>query len=171
MLLGLGLKAMGVEVTPERVSEQVAASGPWGFLVFVGIVVGANIVQVPAWIFVAAAGMLWPFAQAMAISYLALVLAASVTFEVFGRAGGDALRAIDKPWIQKVLQTIDAHPIRGVAILRCFLLITPPVTVALAMSGLRRRDHLIGTAIGVVLPLVAILLAAGSVGELTTATE
>ena len=151
------LKLAGVEITPEQVTQYVEASGSWGMLVFAGVVVVANLMQIPAWIFVLAAGSLWSFPQALALSYASTLLAATVTFEVFGRAGGSALRGIQKPWMRRILDTIDARPVVGVALLRGFLLITPPVTVALAMSGVPRRAHLAGTAVGVV-PLLLILL-------------
>ncbi len=157
-LLAGGLKLAGVEVTPDQVAETVEASGSWGMVVFASVVVASNLMQIPAWIFVLAAGSLWPFSQALALSYASTLLAATVTFEVFGRAGGTALRDIEKPWMRKILDTIDARPVVGVALLRGFLLITPPVTVALAMSGVPRRAHLAGTAIGII-PLLVILLA------------
>lgn len=157
-LIAGGLKAAGVEITPEQVVAQVEASGSWGMLVFAGVVVAANLMQIPAWIFVLAAGSLWPFSQALALSYACTLLAATVTFEVFGRAGGTALRDVQKPWMRKILDTIDARPVVGVALLRSVLLITPPVTVALALAGVPRRAHFAGTAIGII-PLLVILLA------------
>ena len=163
VVLAVGLKVSGVEVEPATVVGWVRSSGPWGLLVYVGLVVAFNLVQVPAWIFVLAAGGVWSFPVALAASYTACMLAAAFTFEVFGRAGGDALRAIDKPWVQKVLSTIDAHPVRGVALLRAVMMIAPPATIALALAGVRRRDHLLGTAIGIVGPLLAILLLSGAI--------
>lgn len=163
VVLGLGLKLAGVDIDPETVVGWVQASGPWGLAVFVALVVGTNVLQVPAWIFVAAAGVVWPFPVAWGISYLACMLAAAFTFEVFGRAGGQALRGIDRPWMKKVLATIDAHPVRGVALLRALMMVTPPVTVAFALAGVRRRDHLLGTAIGIITPLLAILLVASMI--------
>ncbi len=162
--LGVGAKLSGVLLSPGDVVQMVQNSGPWGLGVFVALVVAANLVQIPAWIFVGAAGTVWPFWQSAVVSFVACMLAATVTFEIFGRAGGTPLRGMDRPWIQKILSTIDARPIRGVAILRSVFFIAPPITVALALAGVRRRDHFLGTAAGIVLPLIAILLTAGAVG-------
>ncbi len=155
--LGVGAKLSGVLLSPGDVVQMVQNSGPWGLGVFVALVVAANLVQIPAWIFVGAAG-------SAVVSFVACMLAATVTFEIFGRAGGTPLRGMDRPWIQKILSTIDARPIRGVAILRGVFFIAPPITVALALAGVRRRDHFLGTAAGIVLPLIAIRLTAGAVG-------
>lgn len=155
--VAVGLKLAGVEIDKESVVGWVHASGPWGLVVFVLLVVGTNVAQVPAWIFVVAAGTVWPLWQAWLVSYAACMVAATFTFEVFGRAGGQALRTMERPWVKKVLSTIDAHPIRGVALLRAAFMITPPITVALALAGVRRRDHLVGTAVGVLVPLTFIL--------------
>jgi len=157
-VLAGGLKASGVEVEPDAVVGWVRASGPWGLLVFVALVVVFNLFQVPAWIFVVAAGLIWPLPVAFAVAYGACVLAAVVTFEVFGRAGGTALRGVERPWMQKVLRSLDAQPVRGVALLRAVFMATPPITVALALAGVRRRDHLLGTLIGISFPMVLILL-------------
>jgi uncharacterized membrane protein YdjX (TVP38/TMEM64 family) len=149
-----------VEIDQQTVVGWVRASGPWGVVVFVALVVGTNVVQVPAWIFVLAANVVWPLPLAAGVSYVACLLAATITFEVFGRAGGTALRGVDRPWVRKLLDKVDAQPVRGVAFLRATMLITPPITVALALAGVRRRDHFLGTAIGII-PLLAILLLLG----------
>ena len=56
---------------------------------------------------------------------------------------------------------LDAHPIRTVALLRTITVMFPPVTGALALTQISAREHAVGSAIGMILPLTAILVAAG----------
>lgn len=151
------LKLAGVDIRPANVTEVVRASGGWGIAVFVVLVVLSNLAQIPAWVLVLGAGVVWDPITCWLVSYGACLVSAAITYEVFLRAGGKGLQEIDKPWLKRILDGIHAHPIRGVAILRAFLMIAPPVTVALALAGLSRRDHIIGTSIGIVIPLTVIV--------------
>lgn len=148
------LKLAGVDIRPANVTEVVRASGGWGIAVFVVLVVLSNLAQIPAWVLVLGAGVVWDPITCWLVSYGACLLSAAITFEVFLRAGGKGLQQIDKPWLKRIIDGIHAHPVRGVAILRATpLMIAPPVTVALALAGIRRRDHMVGTAMGIPLPL------------------
>ena len=108
-------------------------------------------------VLVVGAGVVWDPITCWLTSYGACMLSAAITYEVFLRAGGQGLRQMDKPWVKRILDGIHARPVRGVALLRAIFMIAPPVTVALALAGLRRRDHMLGTAIGVLIPLTGIV--------------
>ncbi len=151
------LKLAGVDIRPETVTELVRSSGGWGIAVFMVLVVVSNLAQVPAWVLVLGAGVVWDPIPCWVTSYVACLLSAAITYEVFLRAGGEGLKQVDKPWIKRILDGIHARPVRGVALLRALFMIAPPVTVALALSGLRRRDHMLGTALGVLVPLTGIV--------------
>ena len=155
--IGAALKLAGVDIRPANVTEVVRASGGWGIAVFVVLVIVANLAQIPAWVLVLGAGVVWDPVTCWVVSYGACLVSAAITFEVFLRAGGDGLQQMDKPWLKKILDGIHAHPVRGVAILRAMLMIAPPVTVALALAGIRRRDHMVGTATGILIPLTGIV--------------
>ena len=164
VLVGVGLRWAGVEVEPAAVSTLIRATGPWGLMCFVALAVVANVMQVPGWVFVVAAVWLWGPVEGWAISYFSCVLAAALTFGFYRKLGGEALAGVERPWIRKVLSTMQARPVRGIALLRAAFMVTPPITVALSLSGVRHRDHLLGTAIGIVPPLTLIVLGAGALG-------
>jgi len=151
------LKLAGVDIRPETVTEIVRSSGGWGIVVFVLLVVVTNLAQVPAWVLVLGAGVVWDPITCWATSYVACLISAAITYEVFLRAGGKGLKQVDKPWVKRILDGIHANPVRGVALLRALLMIAPPITVALALTGLRRRDHMLGTALGILIPLTGIV--------------
>ena len=58
-----------------------------------------------------------------------------------------------------LLHRLDQRPIRTVFILRLLLFLAPPLNYVLAMTNVRYRDYLIGSALGLVpgLLLVALL--------------
>ena len=67
--------------------------------------------------------------------------------------GGDALRQVRGKWAQRVLAQLDARPVAGVVLLRTLLQTAPALNYALAMSGVKFRDYLIGTLLGLPLPI------------------
>ncbi|MES2910430.1 MAG: hypothetical protein V4718_03525 [Pseudomonadota bacterium] len=63
--------------------------------------------------------------------------------------GGNALREIGGKWPQRLLAGLDAHPVKSVALLQTL----PALNYTLALSGLKFRNYLIGTLIGLPLPI------------------
>jgi uncharacterized membrane protein YdjX (TVP38/TMEM64 family) len=57
-----------------------------------------------------------------------------------------------------LLGRLDAHPVRVVALLRVVLIHSPQLNYALALSSLRYRDYLLGSALGLVLPVAVEVL-------------
>ncbi len=56
------------------------------------------------------------------------------------------------------MSQLDAHPIRNIVLLRMLFQTVPPLNYALAMSGIRFRDYLVGTLLGLPLPIMAYCL-------------
>ena len=56
-------------------------------------------------------------------------------------------------WALRLMARLDAHPIRNIVILRIFLQTVPALNYALAMSGVRFRDYLMATLLGLPLPI------------------
>jgi uncharacterized membrane protein YdjX (TVP38/TMEM64 family) len=125
------------------------------------VFVGAVVSQVPGLVFVFAAPALFHLPEAWFLCFVASNLAVILNFELVRRIGGQPLGKIQQPWLRKLFGALDAHPIRTVAILRTITVMFPPVTGALALTQISAREHAVGSAIGMVLPLTAILVAAG----------
>jgi uncharacterized membrane protein YdjX (TVP38/TMEM64 family) len=138
----------------------VARAGPWGPVVFVLVFVGAVVGQIPGLVFVGAAPALFHWPEAWLLCFIASNLAVVLNFELVRRIGGQPLAGIQRPWLRKLFDALDAHPIRTVAVLRIVTVMFPPVTGALALTQISARQHAIGSAIGMLLPVTAILLAA-----------
>ena len=129
-----------------------------GLLLFVALFALGNLVQIPGWVFVAAAvltlGRLWGGVA----TYVAAVTSCALTFATIRLIGGDTLRLIENRVAVRILRELDGHPVRSVALLRLLFQTAPPLNYALALSGIRFRAYLTGTLIGLPLPIAAYCL-------------
>jgi uncharacterized membrane protein YdjX (TVP38/TMEM64 family) len=145
----------------ERVRELVAQAGPFGPLAFLALFVGAVVAQVPGVVFVVVAPALFPWTVAWVLCWVASNLAVVANFELVRRVGGQPLVESEHPWLRKLFAGLEQRPVRTIALLRVVTIMFPPVTGALALTQVSARDHAIGSALGMALPLTLILAAAG----------
>lgn len=138
---------------PQAIRAKVQAAGPWGPLVVVGLTVASNFIQVPALPFILLSQATWGAVLGSVYAWMASFAATIVVYGVVKRAGGDAVQEIDKPWIKKLLGRLQERPILVVFLLRAVTIASPPVTYALALSGMKTRDYLLGSALGLIAPI------------------
>ncbi len=143
-----------------RVVEMVASAGPFAPLSFVALFVAAVAVQVPGLLFVALAPTLFSLEEAWLLSVVASNLAVVLNFELVRRLGGQPLAEIENKDLKKLFDRLEEQPLRTVILLRLITVMFPPVTSALALTKLRGRDHFVGSALGMLLPITALLFAA-----------
>ena len=124
-----------------------------GLILFVALFSLGNLIQIPGWVFLAAAvlalGRMWGFAA----TYVAAIVSCAITFEIIRALGGDALRSLDNRLAVRILRELDARPIVCVALLRLLFQTAPALNYALAMSGIKLRNYLIGSLIGLPVPI------------------
>ena len=124
-----------------------------GLLLFVLLFSLGNLIQIPGWIFLAAAvltlGQLW----GGVVTYFAAVVSCALTFLTIRALGGDALRQLKNRLAVRILGELDARPIGSVALLRLLFQTAPALNYALSMSGIGFRSYLIGTLLGLPLPI------------------
>jgi uncharacterized membrane protein YdjX (TVP38/TMEM64 family) len=124
-----------------------------GLLLFVLLFSLGNLIQIPGWIFLAAAvltlGQMW----GGVVTYVAAVVSCALTFLTIRALGGDALRQLKNRLAVRILGELDARPIGSVALLRLLFQTAPALNYALSMSGIRFRSCLIGTLLGLPLPI------------------
>lgn len=126
-----------------------------GLMVFILIFSLGNLVQIPGWIFLAAAVLALGRSWGGIATYVAAIISCTVTFFSIRFIGGDALRSLKGKLATRLLSQLDAHPIRNIVLLRMLFQTVPPLNYALAMSGIRFRDYLAGTLLGLPLPIMA----------------
>jgi uncharacterized membrane protein YdjX (TVP38/TMEM64 family) len=157
---GLGLTS-GLSV--EHLRELVHQSGAWGELVFVAVFVAAVVAQVPGVPFVALAPTLFRLPEAWALCFGASNVAMLINFALVRRFGGQPLAQLESPRLKRLLLQLDSNPVRTVALLRTLTVMFPPVTSALALTHVSSRDHAVGSALGMLVPVTAILLIGAAV--------
>jgi uncharacterized membrane protein YdjX (TVP38/TMEM64 family) len=138
----------------EEVRATVADAGPWGVLLYVAIFAAGELVHVPGMVFVAAGVLAWGRVAGFFVTLLASIVSVSVSFFVVRAVGGKALARIDKPFMRKLLDRLHARPILTIVILRAVFWLAPPLNYALALSSVRFRDYLVGSALGLVVPIL-----------------
>ena len=124
-----------------------------GLLVFVLVFSLGNLVQIPGWVFLAAAVLTLGKTMGGIATYVAACVSCVVTFVAIRFLGGSALRQMDNKFAKRLFQHFDAHPIRSILVLRMLFQTVPALNYTLALSGAKFRDHLIGTLLGLPIPI------------------
>ena len=124
-----------------------------GLLIFMALFALGNLIQIPGWIFLAAAVLSLGEAWGAVATYLGAMVSCVFTFWVIRLVGSDALRQVSGKWSGRLLGRLDAHPVRNIVLLRILLQTLPALNYALALSGVKFRSYLIGTALGLPLPI------------------
>ena len=133
--------------------QQIVEHQLSGLFIFILLFSLANLIQIPGWIFLAAAVLaLGPYIGAIA-TYMAAIVSCVMTFLVIRLVGGDVLRQLDNNVIKRILRHLDEQPIRSVVFARTLFQTAPPLNYALAMSGIKFRQYLAGTLLGLPLPI------------------
>ena len=86
-------------------------------------------------------------------TYLAAAISCCLTFFTIRWLGGDALRLLKNRFAIRLLSHLDERPVRSIFLLRCLLQTAPPLNYALAMSGVKFRQYLLGTLLGLPVPI------------------
>jgi uncharacterized membrane protein YdjX (TVP38/TMEM64 family) len=124
-----------------------------GLLIFVALFAVGNLIQIPGWIFLAAAVLALGKSWGGLATFLAAVVSCVFTFGVIKCLGGDALRQIKNKYAVRILSQLDRRPILSVFLLRMLMQTAPALNYALAMSGIRFKNYLIGTLLGLPIPI------------------
>ena len=124
-----------------------------GLILFVLLFSLGNLIQIPGWVFLAAAVLTLGQVWGGVVTYIAAVTSCVFTFVTIRALGGDALRLLQNRVAVRILRELDAHPIASVGVLRILFQTVPALNYALAMSGIRFRDYLIGTLAGLPVPI------------------
>lgn len=139
--------------TLEGIREAIADAGVWGFAVFLGAFALGELLHVPGFLFVAAAVLAYGRFVGGAAAYVGAVVSVIVSFAVVRGVGGRALGGLKNARVRRILDRLEERPVRVVALLRLLLWMAPPLNYALALSPVRFRDYVVGSALGLILPI------------------
>lgn len=135
------------------VQQRIADNRVTGLLIFVLLFALGNLIQIPGWIFLAAAVLTLGRVWGGLATYVAACLSCAATFLAIRLIGGNALRELKSSTAKRILARLDEHPVRSVIALRILFQTVPALNYALALSGIRFRQYMLGTLIGLPLPI------------------
>ncbi|WP_339510821.1 VTT domain-containing protein [Pseudomonas sp. RL_15y_Pfl2_60] len=148
-------EALGIrqQFSLEGLKSVIAMHQFAGLLLFSLLFALGNLIQIPGWIFLAAAvltlGRLWGGVA----TYVAACLSCMLTYLSVRFIGGDALREIDNRLAKRLLAGLDKHPLTSIIALRMLMQTLPALNYTLALSGVRMRHYVLGTLLGLPLPI------------------
>ena len=128
-------------------------AGLLGFAAYIGLFCVALLVQIPGIPLVAGAALAYGWAVGAIASIVASTIAVIVSFVIVRGIGGQPLGGIKQPWLRKWLDRLGESPVKSIIVIRFFLWALPPVNYTLAMSSIKFRDYVIGSALGLITPM------------------
>lgn len=157
VIVGLWLVAWATGVTGRFTSESIrrllAQRGLWGVAAFAAFFAAGQLLRVPSPVFVAAAVAVYGRNLGTVVALLGALVSATLSFTVVRAFAGQALAEVQRPVVRHLLSKIDSRPVVTVALLRLLFQTAPPLNYALAMTAVRWRDHLVGSLLGLPVPV------------------
>jgi uncharacterized membrane protein YdjX (TVP38/TMEM64 family) len=139
------------------IEAWLASLGPAAPVMFVGAFVAGAMIGLPGMMFVIGGRLAFGAEAGFALGYGGGVLACLVPFAAGRRLRGGGAA----PWqprnrhLRRVFGMIESHPLRTIVVLRLVLWFNPPLSYALAMTGVSARTYFTGCALALA-PVVAI---------------
>lgn len=143
----------GASLSTAHLREVVQHAGVVGVGIFLVAFACGELLHVPGIVFVATAVLAWGRVTGGALAYMGALVAISLAFVVVRAVGGQPLGELQQPRLRAIMARLEQQPIRTVAVLRFFLWLAPALTYALALSRIRYRHYVAGSAIGLALPV------------------
>src|SRR4051794_9254411 len=153
-------------VDASMLQRELLALGCFAPPLFLVLFAAGELLHLPGILFVLVARVVFGPSLGFVLGYAGALFAVTLSFTV-ARQVLSAARATKEPWrpkwrfLRRAFDGLEAHPIRTIALLRLVLWLAPPLSYPLASTGVRGRAHLVGSAIGLVLPVAAVALLGG----------
>ncbi|MSP62471.1 MAG: DedA family protein [Myxococcales bacterium] len=145
-------------LTIDSLRAMTTSAGSLGALLFIAAFCLGQLLYLPGMVFVVAGVLAYGRVWGGALSFTGALISISFTFVLVRGAGGSPLAGLKRPFLRRALARLDTHPVSTVALLRLVFLTSPLLNYLLALSPLRFRHHLAGSALGIALPTLAVAL-------------
>ncbi len=153
LYLMMEISGLRSQIAPGAIKEIFLRHTVLGLFFFCLAYSVGNLVYIPGWIFLVGAVLALGKEWGGMASFLAALCSASISFFLIRSVGGTALRSLNNKWADRIFSHLDQRPILSVAILRLLFQTLPAINYALALTDLRFRHYMIGTLIGLPLPI------------------
>lgn len=146
------------DISPQKVHEAIDSAGVLGVVVYVVGFALAELLHLPALVFITAGILKWGKLTGWILSLVMAPLSCGFSFIVVRRIGGQALEKVQWKLVKRAMFHLKENPVVTVVAIRCVLFLSPSINYALALSSISLRNFMIGSAIGLVTPLTLIVL-------------
>lgn len=153
LYLMMEISGLRSEIAPGAIKEIFLRHTVLGLFFFCLAYSVGNLVYIPGWIFLVGAVLALGKEWGGMASFLAALCSATISFFIIRSVGGTVLRSLNNKWADRIFSHLDQRPILSVAILRLLFQTLPAINYALALTDLRFRHYMIGTLIGLPLPI------------------
>lgn len=131
-----------------RLRPLIGSWGPWAYVLFVASFTVLQPLGIPAVFWILAAGLIWSFPVAFALSMTGAVCGASLGFFFARYLARDWVAARLPERIRRYDDRIAANGLRAVILIRLVFLLAPYTHWILGLSKVRYGGFVLGTAIG-----------------------
>ena len=152
------------DLSVESLRAWLAEAGPAGVLGFFAAFALGTLLHVPGSLFIVAAALAWGQLGGGLIALVGAQLSVIFAFFFVRLLGGRLLAEVERPLVRRLLARLDRAPVRTVAALRLLFWVSPPVTYALALSRVPARAHALGSALGLIPPVMVGAALVGALG-------
>ncbi len=139
--------------TSHSIPGLLAGRGRWGIVVFTLVFAAGQLLRVPSTVYVAAAVAVYGRNSGIVVALLGALVSAAISFAVVRTIAGHALVDVERPIVRRLLRHLDDRPILTVALMRLLFQTAPPLNYALPMTAVTWRDHLVGSILGLPIPV------------------
>lgn len=147
---------LGEKMTIEFMQSVFEPLGPWGIAIYLAVFCVGIILQLPGILFIAASIPIFGNLTGTLVAYSGSVLAVVASFYFARVIGGNALAHIKNQRVQNILGKVERNPVKTIIVLRSFMWVSPPLNYALAFSTVSSRTYIIGSALGLLGPVLVI---------------
>ena len=140
-------------VNVEFLKNQMHQNLIIGSIIFTSLFLFANLLSLPGIVFLIVGVFIFGKLYGAIFLYLVALLVSTASYFIIKKIGSNSLRRIENKFVQKIFSNIDQSPLKTVFILRLLLQTAPPLNYALALSGVSFTPYILGTALGLPLPI------------------
>lgn len=138
----------------ENISKTIKSSGAWGLLIFTVLFILGSLLHIPAMLFILVAILVYGHVEGAVLGYLGVVIAMSVNYFVIRTMGHKVLNEIKNPRLQRMLLKLQTQPLLTIILIRLVFWASPVVNYALAMTSVKPRHYILGSAVGLIPPVI-----------------
>ncbi len=146
----MGLRS---HLSPETIHALFAEHTLVGLVLFCLAFSLGNLLYVPGWVFLVGAVYALGKEWGGVATFIAGLCSSTLSYYIIRQIGGTALRSLNHRWADKIFSHLDERPVLSVALLRLLFQTLPALTYALALADIRFRHYILGTFLGLPIPI------------------